>query len=140
MKTLEDIYEEIDNYNIPILPVKFQKKKAGIAHTKFQTIIAIDYTKFQDTKEEKLTLAEEKAHYETGAYYSDCSPLSIAKAEYKAQKKMRNDVIPFEELKAKYKEYQGNIEELSDYFGVPEKEIAIAEYYYAEIEGYNEKL
>ena len=136
MKTLLDIYNEIDNLNIPILSSHFNKKKAGIAQLNNDAIICVDYSKIQDRKEEKLMLAEEKAHYETGAYYKDCSPLSIARAEYKARKRMRNELIPFNELKAKYKEYGGNIEELSNYFEVPPEEIAIAEYCYINIEGY----
>ena len=137
MKTLNELYDEVEKENIPVANVKFSKKKAGIAHSPDTTVICIDYSKVEDSKEEKLLLAEEKAHYDTGAYFGN-TYLSIAKAEYKAQKRMRNDVIPFHELKQKYREFCGNIDELSDYFGIPPKEVAIAEYCYSEIEGYDE--
>ena len=69
MKKLEEIYDELEKYNIPVFNVNFPAKKAGIISNGIDTVIAVDYTKIKDSKEEKRIIAEEKAHYETGTLY-----------------------------------------------------------------------
>lgn len=138
MKKLLDVYNDAENKNLPIIPVNFSNKKAGIIHYDNTTLICADYHKFNDRKEEKIAVAEEIAHYDVGAYYHfDSDFIEIAKAEYKAKKHLYNALIPYAELLAKTKEYNGNIEELSDYFGVPEEDIKIAFFCYTNIENYS---
>ena len=69
MKDLNDLYNELEQYNIPVVKVDFQNKKAGIITNGKDTVIAVDYKKIENSKEEKMIIAEEKAHYETGALY-----------------------------------------------------------------------
>lgn len=138
MKELQQIYDEIEKYNIPIIPVNFEKKKAGIVSNGVDTIIAVDYKKIKNSKEEKRILAEEKAHYETGTLYPfNADKTTIDKMEYKANKRVYNELVPFDELKAMC-EKGLSIAELSDFFGVPIPDITTALFLYSNIENYKE--
>ena len=138
MKDLNDLYNELEQYNIPVVKVDFQNKKAGIITNGNDTVIAVDYKKIENSKEEKMVIAEEKAHYETGALYLlNADKTTIDKMEYKANKRVYNELVPFEELKAMCE--QGlSIAELSDFFGVPIPDITTALFLYSNIENYKE--
>lgn len=138
MKNLEEIYNELEKYNVPVFNVNFPAKKAGIISNGIDTIIAIDYKKIEDSKEEKRIIAEEKAHFETGAMYPfDADKTLIRKMEYKAIKKVYNELIPYEELK-KLREQGLSTAEISDYFEMPVQDIVVAEFLYTNIENYKE--
>lgn len=138
MKRLEDIYNDLDKYNIPVFNVNFPAKKAGIISNGIDTIIAIDYKKIEDSKEEKRIIAEEKAHFETGAMYPlNADKTLIRKMEYKALKKVYNELIPYSELKT-LREKDYSTSDISDYFGIPVEDVVIAEFLYTNIENYKE--
>lgn len=138
MKDLIDLYNELEKYNIPVVKVDFRKKKAGIITNGQDTVIAVDYKKIENSKEEKMIIAEEKAHYETGALYSlNADKTTMDKAEYKARKRVYNELIPFNELKEKCE--QGlSIPELSDHFSIPIQDVLVAQFLYNNIENYKE--
>ena len=138
MKDLNDLYNELEQYNIPVVKVDFQKKKAGIITDGVDTIIAVDYKKIENSKEEKMIIAEEKAHYETGALYPlNADKTTMDKMEYKARKKVYNELIPFSQLKEMCEKHF-SISELSDYFGIPIQDVLIAQFLYNNIENYKE--
>lgn len=138
MKDLNDLYNELEAYNIPVVKVDFQNKKAGIITNGQDTVIAVDYKKIENSKEEKMVIAEEKAHYETGALYLlNADKTTIDKMEYKANKKVFNELIPFSQLKEMC-EKQLSVAELSDYFGIPIQDVLIAQFLYNNIENYKE--
>ena len=138
MKDLNDLYNELEQYNIPVVKVDFQNKKAGIISNGKDTVIAVDYKKIENSKEEKMVIAEEKAHYETGALYLlNADKTTIDKMEYKANKKVYNELIPFHKLKELCEKHL-SISELSDYFGIPIQHVLIAEFLYNNIENYKE--
>ena len=138
MKQLEELYEELHRYNIPVVDVNFDEMKAGIITNGKDTVIAVDYKKIANSKEEKRIIAEEKAHYETGALYKlNADKTTIDKMEYKANKRVYNELVPFEELKAMC-EKGLSIAELSDFFGVPIPDITTALFLYSNIENYKE--
>jgi hypothetical protein len=57
--------------------------------------------------------------------------------EYKANKRVYNELVPFDELKALCE--QGlSVSELSDYFGIPIQDILVAQFLYTNIENYKE--
>mgnify|MGYP003296558385 CR=1 FL=1 len=60
----------LEKYNIPVIKVDFPVKKAGSITNGTDTIIAVDYSKIKDSKEEKRIIAEEKAHYEIWKKYT----------------------------------------------------------------------
>ena len=139
MKDLNDLYNELEQYNIPVVKVDFQKKKAGIITDGVDTVIAVDYKKIENSKEEKMIIAEEKAHYETGALYLiNADKTTIDKMEYKANKKVFNELIPLKELK-KLCEKGLSVVELSDYFGIPIQDVLVAQFLYSNIENYCEE-
>ena len=138
MKNLNDLYNELEQYNIPVVKVDFQNKKAGIITNGNDTVIAVDYKKIENSKEEKMVIAEEKAHYETGALYLlNADKTTIDKMEYKANKKVYNELIPFSKLKGMCEKHL-SVAELSDYFGIPIQDVLIAEFLYNNIENYKE--
>ena len=138
MKDLNDLYNELEAYNIPVVKVDFENKKAGIISNGKDTVIAVDYKKIENSKEEKMVIAEEKAHYETGALYLlNADKTTIDKMEYKANKKVYNELIPFSQLK-ELCEKHFSISELSDYFGIPIQDVLIAQFLYNNIENYKE--
>ena len=138
MKDLNDLYNELEQYNIPVVKVDFHNKKAGIITNGQDTVIAVDYTKIENSKEEKMVIAEEKAHYETGALYLlNADKTTIDKMEYKANKKVYNELIPFPQLKEMCEKHL-SISELSDYFGIPIQDVLIAQFLYNNIENYKE--
>ena len=138
MKDLNDLYNELEQYNIPVVKVDFQKKKAGIITDGVDTVIAVDYKKIENSKEEKMIIAEEKAHYETGAMYPlNADKTTMDKAEYKARKKVYNELIPFSQLKEMCEKHF-SISELSDYFGIPIHDVLVAQFLYNNIENYKE--
>ena len=138
MKDLNDLYNELEQYNIPVVKVDFQKKKAGIITAGVDTVIAVDYKKIENSKEEKMIIAEEKAHYETGALYPlNADKTTMDKMEYKARKKVYNELIPFSQLKEMCEKHF-SIPELSDYFGIPIQDVLIAQFLYNNIENYKE--
>lgn len=138
MKQLEELYEELHKYNIPVIDVNFNDSKAGIITNGKDTVIAVDYKKIANSKEEKRIIAEEKAHYETGAFYPfNADKYTIGRMEYKANKRVYNELVPYEELKTMCE--QGlSIAELSDFFGVPIPDITTALFLYSNIENYKE--
>lgn len=136
MKQLEELYKELEQYNIPVIKVQFPAKKAGSISNGKDTIIAVDYSKIKDSKEEKRIIAEEKAHYETGTFYSfNADKATIDKMEYKANKRVYNELIPYDELKAMC-EKEMSVVELSDHFGIPIQDVLIAQFLYTNIENY----
>jgi hypothetical protein len=138
MKELLDLYNELEKYNIPVIKVDFPVKKAGSITNGTDTIIAVDYSKIKDSKEEKRIIAEEKAHYETGTFYAiNADKATIDKMEYKANKRVYNELVPFDELKTLCE--QGlSVSELSDYFGIPIQDVLVAQFLYNNIENYKE--
>jgi hypothetical protein len=138
MKDLIDLYNELEKYNIPVVKVDFQNKKAGIITNGQDTVIAVDYKKIENSKEEKMIIAEEKAHYETGALYLlNADKTTIDKMEYKANKKVYNELVPFNKLKELCEKHL-SVAELSDYFGIPIQDVLVAQFLYNNIENYKE--
>ena len=138
MKDLNDLYNELEKYNIPVVKVDFQNKKAGIITNGQDTVIAVDYKKIENSKEEKMVIAEEKAHYETGALYLlNADKTTIDKMEYKANKKVYNELVPFNKLKELCEKHL-SVAELSDYFGIPIQDVLVAQFLYNNIENYKE--
>lgn len=137
MKQLTELYNEIEQEGIFISSTNFKKKKSGIITDGNNTVICVDYSKIADSKEEKVVLSEEKAHYDLGAFYQNNSNFyQIEKMEYKARKHSYNRLMPYAEMKKAIQKGIRTIYELSEYFGVPETDIAKAYYLYTNVENY----
>ena len=85
-----------------------------------QCFIGIDPFKIQNESDEKVKLAHELGHCETGSFYNMYAKLDIReKHEHTADKWAIKKLVPEDELKEACK-YCTNRWELAEYFGVTE--------------------
>lgn len=97
--------------------------------------IAIDTKKIKTKAEEKITLAHEVGHCETGSFYNIHSPYDLReKHERRANVWSYKTLIPHEELLAAIKQGITEIWELAEYFGVPCEFMQKAAEYWRQIE------
>jgi vancomycin permeability regulator SanA len=124
MKQLEELYREIKEKNIEIIDAHFKKLKACIVSSSGITAICMNYPKIKTKKEEKVILAHEKAHYDLGTLHNLCSPIKlIDKLEYQTDKKAYTELMPPHELKEAIENGVNSTRKLSNYFGIPDKDI-----------------
>ena len=105
-----------------------------------ESAIYAEIAKFAKGDENKKTLLrlsqEEKAHYEMGAFYPlNADKATIDRMEYRANKHVYNELIPYDELKAMCGKGM-SLPELSDYFGVPIQDVITAYCLYEMFEVY----
>jgi Zn-dependent peptidase ImmA (M78 family) len=122
---LEKLYDEIENDGVDVVDAYFSgTKKAACLHSDEYKAIIMDMPQISGAAEERCVLAEEYAHYETGATYyieathnSPTGMINRMKYEAKAKRRAIERLLPFDEmkaaLKAGYYEY-----ELLEHFGV----------------------
>ena len=130
--TLDELYDraqqqgiEIDNFAMrEIVSVSFP-----------ENWIAIDTRKIKTRAEEKVVLAHEIGHCETGSFYNIHSPFDLRERhEYKANKRSYQIPIPHAELKAAVKKGLTEIWELAEYFDVPCEYMQKAAEYWRQVE------
>lgn len=130
--TLDELYDraqqqgiEIDNFTMrEIVSVSFP-----------ENWIAIDTRKIKTGAEEKVVLAHEIGHCETGSFYNIHSPFDLRERhEYKANKRSYQILIPHAELKAAVKKGLTEIWELAEYFDVPCEYMQKAAEYWRQVE------
>lgn len=93
------LYDIADRENIPVIDFKM-KNKAIIGNIGNQYCIGLNYSKLEDSREEKEIFAEELGHYYTGTLYSSQMPFeTIARCENRANKWAYNVLIPYEKLR-----------------------------------------
>ena len=84
-------------------------------------LIAMDVDKMRDSKEEKVLLAHELGHIETGSFYNIHSGLDVrGKYERRADKQAIKMLVPKDELDCAVNSGFTELWELADYFGVSE--------------------
>lgn len=97
---LEKLYNIAEKENIDIISFKM-KNKAIACCSGNSYAIGINYSKINNSTEEKEILSEELGHYYYDAYYDISSDkVLIDKQEYRAKKWSYNTLIPFEKLKS----------------------------------------
>ena len=130
--TLDELYDraqqqgiEIDNFAMrEIVSVSFP-----------ENWIAIDTRKIKTRAEEKVVLAHEIGHCETGSFYNIHSPFDLRERhEYKANKRSYQILSPHAELKAAVKKGLTEIWELAEYFDVPCEYMQKAAEYWRQVE------
>lgn len=95
--------------------------------------IGIDNKKFESSKEERVHLAHEIGHCETGSFYNEHSPIdNRSKCEEQANRWAIKKLIPKGDFINQLKSGM-RIFELSDYFNVTEDFIQKAYHLYCEI-------
>ncbi len=100
MMELNKLYDIAERENINI--INFQmKNKAITGNYKGKSMIGLNYSKIDTSKEEKCLLSEELGHYYYSSYYTLMSDQDfIDKQEYRAKKWSYYVLIPYEKLKS----------------------------------------
>lgn len=119
--TLTNLYDIAVRDNIDIFAFDMNECESISLLHNGNCFIAIDPFKINCESEEKVKLAHELGHCETGAFYNQYAICDIrAKHERRADKWAIETLIPKESLTFALKNGCSNRWELSEYFGVTE--------------------
>lgn len=131
---LFDLYDYAEEHNIPVISYDMPKTQSMSVLIDGECFIGIDPFAIESEKEEKVKLAHEMGHCETGSFYNQFSPYDIrAKHERRANIWAIKRLIPKDELIEVIKSGLGkNRWELSEYFDVTEDMMQFALDYYKE--------
>lgn len=117
---LTTLYDIAALDNIPVFSFDMNKCESISLLHEGNCYIAIDPFKIESTADEKVKLAHELGHCETGAFYNVYAVCDIrAKHERRADKWAIKKLVPEDELKEACK-YYVNRWELAQHFGVTE--------------------
>lgn len=129
-----DLYAFADAKGITVIPFRLTNCESVSIVQNNNYYIGIDDAQLETSKEERVHLAHEIGHCETGTLYYAASPFSIReKAEYQADKWAIKKLIPKDEFINLLKK-DTPIWELADYFNVTEEYIKKAYTLYMETE------
>ena len=130
--TLNKLYSIAEKENIPVFGHRM-KNKAIICEVNDNYYIGLNYSKFDDSTQEKEILAEELGHYYCNALYNTCSDIEIiTKKEYRAKKWAFKTLIPASSLLRLKEEGCKYSYEIAEELGVSEKLVNTAYTYYKE--------
>lgn len=129
---LNKLYSIADKENISIINHRM-KNKAIICEIDKEYYIGLNYSKFDNSCEEKEVLAEELGHYYCNALYDiNSDKETIRKKEYRARKWAFTTLAPASAfLKLKEEGYQYSYE-IAEELGVSENLVNTAYNYYKE--------
>ena len=131
--TLTELYDIAEQDRINIYSFQMNECESMSVLQNGDCFIAIDPFKLHSETDEKVKLAHEIGHCETGAFYNEYATCDIReKHERRADKWAIKKLIPEDELKEACK-YCTNRWELSEYFGVTEDFMQKVLDYYKEI-------
>lgn len=130
--TTDTLYNIASKENIDINNYKWSNTKARIFEIDNQYSVAVDFSKVDNSIEEKEILAEELGHYYCNAlYFLNSNKTLKDKCEYRAMKWAYSVLVPLQKLKEKIT--QGfNLYDLADYFDVDVKYMIDCINFYAE--------
>lgn len=130
--TLKELYIYAEDREIEVDDVPMRE----LVSSSFpENWIAIDTRKIRTRAEEKVTLAHEVGHCETGSFYNVHSPLDLrGKHERRANVWSYKNLIPHEELLAAVKKGITEIWELAEYFDVTCEFMQKAAEYWRQVE------
>ena len=130
---INKLYDIADKENIPVINFKMQNK-AIIGQIGKEYCIGLNYSKIDNSCEEKEILAEELGHYYTGSLYNSSMPFeTVSRCENRANKWAYNVLIPYGKLRKAILKGIDNLYYLAEYFDVT------AEYMNKAIEFYKGK-
>ncbi len=118
----EKLYKVAADYGITLDYYPMPKAKSAVVNLSGRYFVAIDPAVFGSTALERVCLAHELGHCQTGSIYNVYSPLDIrAKHEKKADKWAFDALVPRKELENAIKNGYCDIPELAEYFTVTEE-------------------
>ena len=129
---LNKLYSIADKENISIINHRM-KNKAIICEIDKEYYIGLNYSKFDNSREEKELLAEELGHYYCNALYDiDADEETIRKKEYRARKWAFTTLAPASSLLKLEEEGCQYSYEVAEELGVSEELVNTAYAYYKE--------
>lgn len=129
---LNKLYSIADKENIAIINHRM-KNKAIICEIDKEYYIGLNYSKFDNSREEKELLAEELGHYYCNALYDiDADEETIRKKEYRARKWAFTTLAPASSLLKLEEEGCKYSYEVAEELGVSEELVNTAYTYYKE--------
>lgn len=134
--TLTDLYNTASQDNIDIYSFQMNECESISLFQDGECFIAIDPFQLHSDTDEKVKLAHELGHCETGAFYNEYAACDIReKHERRAQKWAIKKLVPKDELiKAVKSGFCENRFELSEYFGITEDFMQAAlDYYFLQV-------
>lgn len=131
--TLVELYDYAEKQNIEVISLTTRKAQCMSMIDEYGDCgIGINPFMLKSESDEKVKLAHELGHCETGAFYNMYSPFDIrSKHEYTANKWAIKKLVPEDELKEACK-FCANRWELSQHFEVTEDFMQKALDYYKE--------
>lgn len=130
---LYTLYNIAEHDNIEVLSYDLQQCESLSVMCDGECYIGINPFVVKSTADEKVKLAHELGHCETGSFYNQYSPFDIrSRHEYRADKWAIKKLVPEDELKEACK-FCTNRWELSQYFEVTEDFMQKAMDYYSNI-------
>ena len=129
---LAKLYSIADKENITIIGHRMSNK-AIICETDDRYYIGLNYSKFDNSTQEKEILSEELGHYYCNALYNTCSdPETIAKKEYRAKKWAFLTLVPYQILLSLKEKGYTTVYDIAEQLGVSEELVNTAYTYYRE--------
>lgn len=116
--TLIDLYNRAEAQGIEVDDVPMR----ALASASFpQNWIAMDSSKFETTAAEKVAIAHEIGHVETGGFYNIYSPFDLrSKHEARADKQAISMLIPLDDLFVALHDGMTEPWQLAEHFDVPD--------------------
>ncbi len=129
---LNKLYNITDRENISVINFKM-KNKAIISKVNKKYYIGLNYSKINNSREEKEILAEELGHYYCNAFYNiNTDKTLIRKKEYRARKWAFKTLVPASTILTLQEEGCKYSYEIADELGVSEELVKQAYNYYKE--------
>ena len=115
--TLLDLYQRAEQESVD---VDYFPMREVVSFSLPEGLIAMDVDKMKNSQEEKVFLAHELGHIETGSFYNVYSGLDVrGKHERRADKQAIKMLVPKDELDKAVRDGYTELWELADFFGVP---------------------
>lgn len=126
------LYEHAEQQGVDIDWLSFLRAEAlSVRFDDGHCVIAINPNKIQTAADEKVKLAHELGHCETGSFYNSYSPFDVRrKHETRADRWAIKKLIPKDELETAVQGGYTELWELAEYFNVTEPFIRKAVEYY----------
>jgi len=119
---LKELYQLAENRDIRVEHFHLEANKALTAeYIPGSFAIALDDKKIENKTEEKMCIAHELGHCESGAFYMAQSPFeTIGRCEARVFRWELDKMLPYEKLEKAFKKGYTESWELAEYFDLPE--------------------
>ncbi|MEE0947026.1 MAG: ImmA/IrrE family metallo-endopeptidase [Acutalibacteraceae bacterium] len=119
---LNELYKIAEEKNVRVMDFSLPENKSVCIELDDGCFVGVDPAVFSSQREEKVVIAHELGHIQTGSFYAVGSDsASRCKQEAKAEKWTINKLVPLDELKKAIEKGYCDVQSLAEYFEVTEK-------------------